>query len=86
MSTRRIMSANEMNRALTRISHEIVERHGGAAGLALVGIEHRGPVLAERLSRAIELREGMRVPVSRLDVAPMTSCSPAERLEPHSMP
>ncbi len=70
MSTRRIMSADEMRRALIRISHEIVERHGGAAGLALVGIEHRGPALAERLARAIEAREGVRVPVSALDTAP----------------
>jgi pyrimidine operon attenuation protein/uracil phosphoribosyltransferase len=68
MSAHQIMSADEIRRALVRISHEIVERHGGAGGLALVGIEHRGPVLAERLAAAIEAREGVRVPVSALDV------------------
>lgn len=70
MSARQIMSADEMRRALVRISHEIVEKHGGARGLALVGIEHRGPALAARLSSAIESREGVAVPVVALDVTP----------------
>jgi pyrimidine operon attenuation protein / uracil phosphoribosyltransferase len=70
MSAHQIMSADEIRRALVRIGHEIVERHGSAAGLALVGIEHRGPILAERLAAAIEAREGVRIPVSVLDVSP----------------
>jgi pyrimidine operon attenuation protein/uracil phosphoribosyltransferase len=70
VNTRRIMSAEEMRRALIRISHEIVEKHGGAKGLALVGIEHRGPALAARLAAAIEEREGVLVPVVALDVTP----------------
>lgn len=70
VSSRRILSASEVHRAIVRISHEIVERHGGADGLALVGIEHRGPVLAERMAAAIEAREGVRLPVSALDVGP----------------
>jgi pyrimidine operon attenuation protein/uracil phosphoribosyltransferase len=69
-STRQIMSADEMRRALVRISHEIVEKHGGAEGLALVGIEHRGPALATRLAQAIEAREGVAVPVVAMDVVP----------------
>ena len=70
MSARQIMSAVEMQRAVVRISHEIVEKHGGAAGLALVGIEHRGPILAERIADAIAEREDVRVPVTALDVTP----------------
>jgi pyrimidine operon attenuation protein/uracil phosphoribosyltransferase len=69
-STRQIMSADEMRRALVRISHEIVEKHGGAEGLALVGIEHRGPALATRLAQAIEAHEGVAVPVVAMDVVP----------------
>ena len=46
MSARQIMSADEMRRALVRIGHEVVEKNGGTAGLALVGIERRGPILA----------------------------------------
>ena len=64
------MSADEMRRALVRIGHEIVEKQGGAAGLALVGIEHRGPALASRIAADIEEREGVPVPVVALDVTP----------------
>ena len=70
MSARQIMSADDMRRALVRVGHEIVEKHGGAHGLALVGIEHRGPALAERIATGIEEREGVRVPVVALDVTP----------------
>ena len=70
MSARQIMSADEIRRALVRVSHEIVEKHGGAEGLAFVGIEHRGPALAARLADAIEAREGVVVPVVALDVTP----------------
>jgi len=70
MNARQIMSGDEMDRALVRIGHEIVEKHGGVQGLALVGIEHRGPDLAMRIAAAIEAREGATVPVSTLDVAP----------------
>ncbi len=70
MGPRVIMSADDMRRALVRIGHEIVEKHGGAGGLALVGIERRGPALAARIASAIEAREGVSVPVSALDVTP----------------
>ena len=70
VSTRQIMSADDMRRALVRVSHELVEKHGGAQGLALVGIERRGPALADRLAAAIEAREGVSVPVLSLDVTP----------------
>ena len=70
VNERRIMSGDAMRRALMRISHEIVEKHGGAEGLAFVGIEHRGPALAARLARAIEEREHVSIPVTALDVTP----------------
>ena len=70
MSARRIMAADDVRRALVRMSHEIVEKHGGASGLALVGIEHRGPALARRIAESIESRDGMAVPVVALDVTP----------------
>ena len=70
MKARQIMSSVEMHRAIVRVGHEIVEKHGGAEGLALVGIERRGPSLATRLAAAIEAREGVSVPVSALDVTP----------------
>jgi pyrimidine operon attenuation protein/uracil phosphoribosyltransferase len=70
MTARQIMSADDMRRALVRIGHEVVEKNGGTAGLALVGIERRGPILAARIAAAIEAREGVSVPVIGLDVKP----------------
>jgi pyrimidine operon attenuation protein / uracil phosphoribosyltransferase len=68
VSARQIMTADEVRRALVRIGHEIVEKHGGAADLALVGILRRGVPLAERLADAIADHEGARVPVGSLDI------------------
>ncbi|CAN5753305.1 bifunctional pyr operon transcriptional regulator/uracil phosphoribosyltransferase PyrR [soil metagenome] len=68
MSSRQILTADDVRRALVRISHEIVEKHGGTGGLALVGIQRRGVPLAERLAQLIEQNEGVRLPVGRLDI------------------
>ncbi len=67
-SARRIMTADEVRRALVRISHEIVEKHGGTTGLALVGIHRRGVPLAHRIRDAIEQHEGVSLPVGTLDI------------------
>jgi pyrimidine operon attenuation protein/uracil phosphoribosyltransferase len=63
------MTADDVRRALIRISHEIVEKHGGTHGLAFVGIETRGVPLADRLAAAIEGNEGVRPPVGSLDIS-----------------
>ena len=65
---RRIMTSDEVRRALVRIGHEIVEKHGGTDDLALVGIERRGVPLARRLADVIESNEGVRLPVGSLDI------------------
>ena len=64
----RIMDAEEMRRALTRIAHEIIERNKGGRGLCLVGIHTRGVPLAHRLGQLIEQIEGHPVPVGELDI------------------
>jgi pyrimidine operon attenuation protein/uracil phosphoribosyltransferase len=69
VTARQIMTADDVRRALIRISHEIVEKHGGTDGLALVGVQTRGVPLAERLASAIEINEGVRVPVGSLDIS-----------------
>jgi pyrimidine operon attenuation protein/uracil phosphoribosyltransferase len=68
VTDRQIMTADDVRRALVRISHEIVEKHGGAAGLALVGIQRRGVPLAERLAALIHSHEADRPPVGQLDI------------------
>ena len=68
MSARQIMTADEVRRALVRIGHEIVEKHGGTDHLALVGVQRRGVPLARRIAETIEANEGVAVPVGMLDI------------------
>ena len=68
MTSRRIMTADEIRRAVIRISHEIVEKQAGTAGLVLVGIQRRGVPLARRLAEAIAEHEGAVLPVGALDI------------------
>ena len=68
MSGRQIMTADEIRRAIVRLSHEIVERQAGTAGLVLVGIQRRGVPLATRLAAAIAEHERETVPVGALDI------------------
>jgi pyrimidine operon attenuation protein / uracil phosphoribosyltransferase len=65
---RQIMTADEIRRATIRISHEIVEKQAGTAGLALVGIQRRGVPLAHRIAEAIAEHEDVRLPVGALDI------------------
>jgi pyrimidine operon attenuation protein/uracil phosphoribosyltransferase len=68
MNGRRIMTADEIRRAVIRISHEIVEKQAGTTGLVLVGIQRRGVPLAHRLAGSILENEGVRLPVGALDI------------------
>jgi pyrimidine operon attenuation protein/uracil phosphoribosyltransferase len=68
MSARRIMTADEVRRAVVRISHEVVEKHAGTEGLVLIGIQRRGVPLARRLAAAIVEHESVALPVGALDI------------------
>jgi pyrimidine operon attenuation protein / uracil phosphoribosyltransferase len=68
MTGRQIMTAEEIRRAATRISHEIVEKQAGTEGLALIGIQRRGVPLARRIAAAIREHEGAEIPVGALDI------------------
>ena len=63
-----LMTSAEINRALTRIAHEIVESNKGAEGLALVGVHTRGVPIAEHLANLIESFEGVRPLLGKLDI------------------
>ncbi len=63
-----IMDATELNRALTRMAHEIIERNRGAENLSLVGVHTRGVPLAGRLADLIEKFEGVRPMIGKLDI------------------
>ncbi len=63
-----IMDENAMNRALTRIAHEIVEKNKGVDNVVLIGIQRRGVPLARWISRKIREVEGSDIPVGILDI------------------
>jgi pyrimidine operon attenuation protein/uracil phosphoribosyltransferase len=62
------MTPEEIRRAVVRISHEVVEKHGGTDRLALVGIQRRGAPLARRIAAAIAEHEAVTPPVGALDI------------------
>lgn len=64
-----ILDEKAIQRAITRISHEILERNKGVKDIILVGIKTRGCPLADRLAKKIEEIEGEKVPVSYLDIS-----------------
>ena len=68
MSARIVLHEADINRALTRISHEILESNKGPDGLVLLGIPTRGVTLAHRIAALIEQFGGAPVPVGALDV------------------
>ena len=68
MSSRQIMTADEIRRATTRLSHEIMEKQAGTAGLMLIGIQRRGVPLAGRIAASIAATEGVDVRVGALDI------------------
>ncbi len=63
-----IMDENSMYRAITRISHEIIEKNKGVDNVVLIGIQRRGVPLAKMLAKKIEEVEGKIVPVGFLDI------------------
>ena len=58
-----IMNAEDIRRALMRISHEILERNQGLEDLVFVGIKNRGDNLAQRIAQNLEDIEGVNIPV-----------------------
>ncbi|MGH9073856.1 MAG: bifunctional pyr operon transcriptional regulator/uracil phosphoribosyltransferase, partial [Acidimicrobiales bacterium] len=49
-----VMSAADVQRALTRIAHEVMERNQGLLDLALVGLQTGGVPLSRRLAAVLE--------------------------------
>lgn len=62
------MDASGINRVLTRMSMQIIERNAGTSDLLLIGIRRRGVPLAERIADKIYQLEGQRPLVGQLDI------------------
>ncbi len=63
-----VLDEAALDRALTRIAHEILEKNDGAKDLAFVGLRTRGVTLAQRLAEKIARIDGATVPVGTLDI------------------
>lgn len=63
-----LLNTKDISRAVSRISHEILERNRGAGNIALVGIRTRGVVLSQRLKEKIEEIENVTVDHGVLDI------------------
>ena len=68
MSTRTVLHEADIARALTRISHEILESNRGPENLVILGIPTRGVALANRIAALVAEFGGRPVPVGALDV------------------
>jgi pyrimidine operon attenuation protein/uracil phosphoribosyltransferase len=86
---RTVLDPGDIARALSRISHEILERNKGADGVVLLGIPSRGVPLAERIAERIAAVEGRAVPCGSLDVTMYRDdlrLKPARTLLPTQIP
>ncbi len=63
-----ILDEKKINRALTRIAHEILESNPEPKSLVVIGIITRGAILARRIARIIGELEGVKVPVGLMDI------------------
>ena len=64
-----VLDGDDMRRTLVRIAHEIVERHDGSDGLAVVGIQRRGAVLAQRLHALLCDLLDAEIPLGFVDIS-----------------
>jgi pyrimidine operon attenuation protein/uracil phosphoribosyltransferase len=63
-----ILDQAGIQRAVTRIAHEIVERNKGTSDLVLIGLRSRGVDLARRIAQELKIIDGVDIPVGTLDV------------------
>lgn len=64
-----ILDKKKIDRALTRVAHEILERNGEVSSLVVVGILTRGAHLAKRIVAILNRLENCEVPVGFMDIA-----------------
>ncbi len=67
-SERTVLREDDVQRALTRIAHEIAERNPDTSALAVVGIHRRGAFLAQRVRGLLEDLLELEIPLGDLDI------------------
>ncbi len=66
---KKLLDHQDIERVLTRMAHEIIEKNKGVRGLCLVGIQRGGVHIAKRLSARLHVIEKKDVPVGTLDIS-----------------
>jgi pyrimidine operon attenuation protein / uracil phosphoribosyltransferase len=69
VARKRVMDADAVRRAITRIAHEIIERNAGLDDVVLVGLQTGGVPLARLLAESLHEIDGREPQVGTLDVA-----------------
>ena len=64
----RLMSETDMERAIRRMAHEIIETNKGLENVILVGIQRRGVFLAQMIRDVLKQFEQFKVPTGELDI------------------
>ncbi|MGC2064100.1 MAG: bifunctional pyr operon transcriptional regulator/uracil phosphoribosyltransferase PyrR [Thermodesulfovibrionales bacterium] len=64
-----LLDKKDIDRSITRMSHEIIEKNRGISSICLVGIQRGGVHIARRLARKLLEIEGTDIPVGTLDIA-----------------
>lgn len=68
MTSKEVIDAVTMKRALTRITYEIIERNQGIEDLVIIGIKTRGIYIAQRIAQRLKQLESVDIPVGELDI------------------
>jgi pyrimidine operon attenuation protein/uracil phosphoribosyltransferase len=64
----KLMSETDMERAIRRMAHEIIETNKGLENVVLVGIQRRGVFLAQMIREVLRQFEQTKVPTGELDI------------------
>jgi pyrimidine operon attenuation protein/uracil phosphoribosyltransferase len=85
-----LLDAPSVARGLNRVAGQMVERHGGVAGLVLVGVRRGGVRVAEELCTSLKRQGGADVPMGTVDITlyrdDASSAMPNPRIGPSEIP
>lgn len=67
--TKELLNKKDIERIISRIAHEIIEKNKGTDGLCLIGIQRGGVHLAKRIASKIREVESINLPFGSLDIS-----------------
>jgi pyrimidine operon attenuation protein/uracil phosphoribosyltransferase len=64
----KIIDSEGLNRTVTRLAHEVIERNSGTSNVVIIGMKTRGDFLAQRIHKKIKEIDSSELPLGSLDV------------------